>query len=442
MMFSLKEDRESDRQEARELLRNQPQSKIKLPNEYGSEGKIAWQSATDATAGIGFGSVWQVIINYTYSWKWLDGYWDSDSRSYKLLFFAFDEADAKDRIECWKDEFKHAKSYDSFSCTEPKKVADSKADGEKILEQMKEEAKNSGWSFREDNDHILCLPTKKMYDGMKKSLDWATAVLKKMKDQDQAQLKAKWLESPEGKRWKELFDKEQRIIAKEQAARETRERNEEAREMHSQEVANCLHKRSELHPEYNIGAVPVIVRGGRKFQGTGFVIAIENVVGTYSYYAQDVESCIAKLWLPTEPANKFASANLKFCKLDTSVSPEECKRAFESYCQHKVQDTVAWCRKKDPNKSDLELRRWASNILKKYNPDTDFSKWLGDLGDVETEKVKSTVEWAIRLGYPLRKTQTIITRALAKKGITDLARHRGVIELLLTTRFGKQTLFT
>lgn len=36
---------------------------------------------------------------------------------------------------------------------------------------------------------------------------------------------------------------------------------------------------------------------------------------------------------------------------------------------------------------------------------------------IEDEKVKSTVKWAIGLGYDQSKTNFIIGRALAKKGI-------------------------
>jgi len=59
-----------------------------------------------------------------------------------------------------------------------------------------------------------------------------------------------------------------------------------------------------------------------------------------------------------------------------------------------------------------------------------------NVANAEDDRVKSTVQWAISLGYPQDKTNFIIKRALEKKGIKP-ADHKDTINNQLELKFGK-----
>jgi len=74
------------------------------------------------------------------------------------------------------------------------------------------------------------------------------------------------------------------------------------------------------------------VIGGKKFRGKGFVYAIESVESNYGYNSYDNYTDLTKIFIPSNATNEFATANLKYCKIDTSVSPADCKKTFDMWC--------------------------------------------------------------------------------------------------------------
>ena len=175
--------------------------------------------------------------------------------------------------------------------------------------------------------------------------------------------------------------------------------------------------------------VPVKVEGGKKYRGRGYVVNVIESTGDYGwkhvpgpdgfYYWQRnvVTTETARIWVPE--LHRFQYANNRYVEADESVTPEQAALAYAEFVDFKLDDTVAWCRKQKPNEAEAEVLRFARNVIRKHSPELvdAFDKRFGFKVDVG-QTVKSTIDWAFKLGYGNTKCVRIAYRALAKKGIT------------------------
>ena len=191
-----------------------------------------------------------------------------------------------------------------------------------------------------------------------------------------------------------LEEKAKEAAEKKRAKREQQEQNETA-------LYDILTSTSDAYPQYKDHIAPVIVEGGRKFKGKGIAISIQEHFAN-DYYTTDTDASWFNAVIYDYVNDKIGYAQIKFCKIDTSMSNEECLKIFEQYCKDKVRKTLEWCKSKDSSKSDFELRRWAKNIIKKYHPYIDVDKFITfeqkELDSADANRVASTVDWAIGLG--------------------------------------------
>lgn len=143
----------------------------------------AYKSAADVAKVVGTDRVYKAKLNYYYEWKWLDGSWDHDSGKATVFLYAKDKDDAESRIALLLKVKGPCYSIEGSIEEVPKSTAES------------EIANRSGvyHEFKELASHILTLPTPAMYDEMEKSINWAVNMLKKLKDQDEANKRAAWL---------------------------------------------------------------------------------------------------------------------------------------------------------------------------------------------------------------------------------------------------------
>ena len=409
----------------------------------------AYKSAKDVAKVVGTDKVYTAIIDWRIIYNWSDGT-ETDSGSFQVFLFAQDEADAKSRLKLM---FKSSE----YLVTDVHEVTQ-----EAALAQIKKNLEDPhyphGGTSVDVCNHILVLPTQKMYDEMKKSIDWANNMLKRLKDQDEASRRAAWLQTPEGKAWLAKYEADKKLVDELQKKYDDQvakaKAKEEQEEKNADEVLAILKKKPEKYPQYKDGIAPVIVEGGRKFKGKGFAISWEDCDGmdtyvptynsngsiahNYDFYHRGDEWTNAIIYDPA--TKKIQKANIKYCKVDTSVPNEQCVNAFRKYCEQKVASTIEWCKSKDPSKSQYELQRWAKNIIKKYHPWIDVDKYIKfdqkDVENAEAKRVASTVDWAISLHKGQAETERIIMRALAKKGI-NYKNFKEVITMKLHLAFGK-----
>ena len=421
-------------------------SKIQIPTKDQIKDNI-WKSASDVARNIGTDKVFKSKFEHDVKWCGSD-YSDGYTISGNIFFYARDIEDAKEKLQLFKDihnkfGIHYAMSlsdtgHNYYEFSEPVETTISEA-----LAAINKYIASNGTnttSISDFQDHILALPTKKMYDEMKKSIDWAVNILSKMRDQDMAQKKEAWLNTPEGRQWKAQFDEEKRLLDK----LEDKEHQKAIERQNKQNIQDANVKMIEdiergLSEKYPDRIAPVEVVGGRKFKGKGFVIAIQPRDNGDLYYGGDCDEWDeAIIYDPI--SEKIQHSNLKFCRLDDSVTNEQCKEAFQQYCDKTVKKTLDWCKQKDPNKSQYELQRWAKNIIKKYHPQIDVDKYIKfdakDMQNAEANKVFSTVDWAIGLHKGQSETERIIMKALSKKGI-DYKNFKSIIMMKLNLAYGR-----
>lgn len=422
---------------------------------YASINKETWKSASEAAKVIGSDKVFRSHCNFECQWSGSD-YVDGWSASLDVFLYAFDKADAKERLDVFCNEhntsgysamdLSHTLNYSTYTFSDP--VESSKEEAEAVIAQQgnKKIADSRSTVLETIGDHILYLPTKKIFDEMKKSVDWAMNALKNMKNADEKAKREAWLKTPDGQAWKQLYDQEQVLLKKldswnqKKAAKDqSKAALEKQREQNVADIVDCFGGKSTKWPQYNGHFIPVIVSGGKKFQGKGYLTAIEYKEASFSGYGSS-EWDEAMLFCPLE-SKKFASANLKYCKIDDSVDASKLDQMKEAFYEEKVESTKDWCRRKDPSKDEGEISKWAANIIKKYIPEIDIKKYFG-INDINAEKAKSTAEWACSLPDVkiVSKAEYIIKRALQKKGI-DPMKYKDVISPILINRFGKTETF-
>ena len=185
----------------------------------------------------------------------------------------------------------------------------------------------------------------------------------------------------------------------------------------------------------------VKVTGGRKYRGTGFIVAVKTSSGCagwrhtgYGWERNWYESNTAKIWVPS--LKKFQYANVNFVEDDPSVSEEDCEREFKAYQELTIEDTIAWCRKTKPEATAAEIDAFARNVLRKHHPEmmSRIDELLPDQRQLDTE-VSKTIAWAITLRtrpcfmygrhceggkqYSNERYIEIARKALTKRGWTD-----------------------
>lgn len=422
-------------------------SKIQVPNVNAT--KQAYASAKEIAKTVGTDKIFKADLNYYQEIHWSDGT-DVDRGQSTICLYAKDIDDANRRLKLLVD----CSITNAYSFSDVKEI--SYDDAQQIISKNSE--RKFGLYFKDLDDHILTLPTPAMYDEMKKSIDWAFNMLKKLKDQDEAKKRAAWLQTLDGKAWLEKYEADKALLDKlekqEQAAQDRLKAKQQQQAQNEDDVIDILRKQPKNYPQYKDGIAPVVVEGGRKFKGKGFAISWEDCSGAdtyvpmfvhghvahdYAYYHRDDEWTNAIIYDPT--TKKIQKANIKFCKVDPTVTNDQCVEAFKQYCEDKVKSTIDWCRSKDPKKSDFQINSWAKNIIKKYHPWIDIDKYIKfdkeDVENAESAKVASTIDWAISLGKKQTETERIIMKALAKKGL-DYSKFKELISLKINVAFGKE----
>ena len=405
-------------------------SKIKVPSI--NVNVQAYQSAKEVMQHVGTDKIFKCKLNYYHSQKLLDGWYDYDSEATVICLYAKDKNDAISRLNLITQQ-----NFDySFEASKIEEIDEQEAQ-QVISSQIKQSI------FNDLQGRILTLPTPAMYEEMKKSINWSINMLKKLRDQDEARKRAAWLETQEGKDWLAKYESDKAVLDKlEQQKKASQDKAAAKRQQqkdNEKDVIDILQKKSSKYPQYTEGIAPVTVEGGRKFKGNGFVISIEEG-GRYddTYWSRNESQTNAVIYDPAY--GKLQKANIKFCKVDDTVTNEQCKEAFKDYCQKQVRNTIIWCKRKDPRKSDFETKRWARNIIKKYHPQIDVDKYIQldqqEVANALHDRVDSTVNWALSLGYGQTKTERIIEKALSKKGI-DYKKFESLISLKLSIKYGK-----
>lgn len=432
-----------------EIMQKATASRIDIPKvDVSSE---AYKSAQEVADHVGTDKIFMVPITHDVKWCGSD-YSDGYRITAKIFFYAKDLDGAKDRLKLfekvkskWGIHYAMSLSntgHDVFEFGEPSEVTESEANAQ-IQKFIVERAKSiHDKEFVSLCDHILHLPTTAMYDEMVKSINWALNALKNMKDHEEAAKRAAWLQTPDGKAWLAKYEADKKVLddicRKAKEAADKRRAKEQQEEENEDDVLAVLEGKSDKYPQYKDGICPVAVQGGRKFKGKGFAVGVRNRDASDLYWnGQDNEWTEAIIYDPT--TGKINYANIKFCKVDTSVSNERCVEAFKKYCEDKVRSTLEWCKSKDPNKSEFELQRWAKNIIKKYHPYIDVDKYIKfdqkDVDNANERRAASTVDWALSLNEGQAKTERIIMKALARKGL-NYKDYEAIISMKLELKFG------
>lgn len=187
----------------------------------------------------------------------------------------------------------------------------------------------------------------------------------------------------------------------------------------------------------------VKVSRGRKFRGSGFMIATleheydygwRHVPGGDGFYYWERNTgigCTAKIWVPE--TGRYAYANADFVEADETVSQTECDSQFKLYCDKIVADTIEWCTAHTSKPGDV--KSFARNVIRKNHPELRplLATLFPDDRDLMTI-IESTVKWALTLTtqpcymygrhcaggkrYNNKRYVEIARKALAKKGVT------------------------
>lgn len=184
------------------------------------------------------------------------------------------------------------------------------------------------------------------------------------------------------------------------------------------------------------------VTGGRKYQGTGFIIATVSSSGcmgwkhtgsgwVHNYY----ETETAKIWVPS--LKKFQYANMKYVEEDPSVSAAECECQFKEYAANQVEQTLAWCKTQRPQASATEIAQFARNVLLKHHPEisVELDVLLPDTRDVKAE-IDKTLVWVKSLTSERRmKNEQLVqiaTKAMHTRKIDQMPGYQEALQAALT----------
>ena len=167
--------------------------------------------------------------------------------------------------------------------------------------------------------------------------------------------------------------------------------------------------------------VPVMVKGGRKFQGEAYHIGAQPHSSSFQLHGWSgrggwVHTETIKLWSPTEG---FVYCNPVYMD-EREVSEEQLKADFAKYVEMYLNSTMEWCHSKKPNASEKEIICFAFSVVRKNHPEMipAFESKFSFKEDI-AETIMSTIQWAMGLGYRSDKAVRIAYRALVKKGIVS-----------------------
>ena len=170
--------------------------------------------------------------------------------------------------------------------------------------------------------------------------------------------------------------------------------------------------------------IAVKVAGGRLFKGDAYRIPGEYTT-RYGYAGSGVCPLTftdkVKVWDPI--TGRASYVNERFVE-SREVTDEQYKADFAKYADGVITSTVEWCRSKDTTKPEAEVVKFAFAVIRKNHPDMvpAFEAKYGFKEDVAAS-VRSTIAWAMGLGYRRDKATYIAYRALTKKGL--LAKPEG-----------------
>jgi hypothetical protein len=166
---------------------------------------------------------------------------------------------------------------------------------------------------------------------------------------------------------------------------------------------------------------PVVVNKGRKFRGEAYWIGADAHINNYQLPGWRgrggwITSVSVKLWSPTQG---FVYANPNYIEDVTDKSEDVVKVDYTKFVDYTINSTIAWCRSRKPNSTEGEVIDFARNVIRKHHPEMlgEFESRHGGADVVEV--VKSTIDWAIRLGYSPAKCIRIAAKVLRKKGVTS-----------------------
>ena len=124
-------------------------------------------------------------------------YWDDYDDVTDIHFYAYDKADAEDRLSQFNKEGRRRIVGQETKEEAEKRIADYVA---------------AYPHCKECERKILHLPTSKMVEEMNKSVDWAVNILKKMRDKDEADRRIAWLQTPEGQAWTAKYEADKALV--------------------------------------------------------------------------------------------------------------------------------------------------------------------------------------------------------------------------------------
>lgn len=186
--------------------------------------------------------------------------------------------------------------------------------------------------------------------------------------------------------------------------------------------------------------VLVKVVGGRKFRGFaydfGAPVSITNGGRGYASWTSKNK----KLWNP-EIGMVFCNPNFIEVVENPDTAKVEADRA--NFSKSIIANTIAWCRSKSEGKPEVEILRFARNVLAKNNPD-----FVGEFDTLHPEvnefalapkstkdEIISTIKWAMTLrtkegyynghycrgGFPYRPETIIriVEKSMTTRGIAS-----------------------
>lgn len=111
------------KQTSSDLEKSRPHSKIAVPSHSDVSAGI-WKDASDLASKVGYDKTWKAVISGRGTYRIFDDYMDW-SRAVTVIFYAFDENDANDRLKVLMKK----KFSSEYTSTSPVQVSREQAEG-------------------------------------------------------------------------------------------------------------------------------------------------------------------------------------------------------------------------------------------------------------------------------------------------------------------------
>ena len=166
--------------------------------------------------------------------------------------------------------------------------------------------------------------------------------------------------------------------------------------------------------------VAVEVVGGRLFKGSAYRVE-GGYVSRYGYAGSGVcplrITQKVKVWVPSTGLHEYVNAKYV---VERKVTKEQYDADFAKFSDGIITNTMKWCRSKSTTRTEKEIMLFAYKVIRKNHPDmvAAFEAKYGFKEDV-VESIKSTIAWALGLGYRSDKAVLIANRALCNSGLVD-----------------------